>query len=390
MDENVNPNVIPGNFVMTTGSDKSQSDFTKRNNNVKSLGHRELITEFFIRKDSDFKRLSEYRHRGWITNKEKADAHFDAQRKRADFADAKTQKIFFKMMVQIAEEMHTASNIFCVQKQDEEDFRILDICMAPGKYNTPLLPSYCLNIPGGYTAAVLKFLPYAKCFGLTLPQEMGGHDILVNKSKIEDLKLLDITLLINEYSGKPVPHNYPEKSDFSSQRPFHYHKFDLVFCDGMVLRRHSRPEWREDTEATRLLLSQLILSMQRLRSGGTMVILLHKVENWESILTIRAFSGFSNIQLFKPAKKHNTRSSFYMIAKNIDVHCEAAQKALLGWRDNWWEVTFGGEKGFGEKLNPDEDVVLKTLEEFGDELIQMAKPIWKIQADALSMTDYAG
>lgn len=158
----------------------------------------------------------------------------------------------------------------------------------------------------------------------------------------------------------------------------------------MVLRRHSRPEWREDTEATRLLLSQLILSMQRLRSGGTIVVLLHKVENWESILTIRAFCGFSNVQLFKPAKKHSTRSSFYMIAKNIDIQCQAAQEALLGWRETWWKVTFGGEKGFGEKLNPDKDIVVKTLEEFGDQLIQMAKPIWKIQADALSMTDYAG
>ncbi|RKF61078.1 putative s-adenosyl-l-methionine-dependent methyltransferase [Erysiphe neolycopersici] len=359
---------------MATGSDNSRSDFSDTNNSVKTLIHRELITEFFIRKDTDFKRLSEFRHRGWITNKEKADAYFDAQRKRADFANAKTQNIFFKMMVQIAEEMHLASNIFYVQKKNRVDFRILDICMAPG----------------GYTAAVLKFLPFAKCFCLTLPLEKGGHDILIDKSRLEGLKLLDITLLIKEYSDKLVPHNYPGKSDFSNLRPFHCHKFDLIFCDGMVLRTHSRPEWREDTEATRLLLSQLILSMQRLRSGGTIVILLHKVENWESILTIKAFSAFSDIQLFKPVKKHNTRSSFYMIAKNIDIHCEAAQNALHDWRDTWWEVTFGGEKGFGEKKNPDKDVVLKTLEEFGDQLIQMAKPIWKIQADALAMTDYAG
>ncbi|KAI6246278.1 hypothetical protein HI914_05750 [Erysiphe necator] len=374
MDEKITPDIVFGKHTPAIEADKSLNDVNEKNSKVKTSSYREIIANFLLLKDSDFMRLSEFRHRGWITNKEIADAHFIAQRNKADFADAKTRTIFFKMMIQIAEEMHLASNIFCAERRENEDIKILDICMAPG----------------GYTAAVLKSLPNAKCFCLTLPPEEGGHDILVDVLKIKKIILIDITLLIKEFSNNKVPDNYPLKSKFSNRQPFKCHKFDLVFCDGMVLRTHIRPGWREQTEATRLLLSQLILAMQRLRSGGTLVILLHKVENWDSILTIRSFSRFSNIQLFKPVKKHNTRSSFYMIAKDIDIHCEAAQKALLDWRLAWWQATFGGEHGLGEKLDPDEDTVLRVLEEFGDYLIRIAKPIWKIQADALSMTDYAG
>ncbi len=34
--------------------------------------------------------------------------------------------------------------------------------------------------------------------------------------------------------------------------------------------------------------------------------------------------------------------------------------------------------------------VLTVLEKFGEKLIEMGVPIWKLQADALSKTSYAG
>ena len=93
-----------------------------------------------------------------MQNKEAGDAHFAAQRAKADQADDKGEKRFYTMMQQIAEEMNNITSVLYPQQQDKE-LMCLDICMAPG----------------GYTAAVLKHHKSAKCFGITLPAKDGGH-----------------------------------------------------------------------------------------------------------------------------------------------------------------------------------------------------------------------
>lgn len=79
-------------------------------------------------------------------------------------------------------------------------------------------------------------------------------------------------------TNKVLPANHPEP--FQSQRPFVSHHMDIVFCDGIVLRVHQRASYREQTEASRLLAAQLILAMQRLVQGGTVIMLLHKIDSW--------------------------------------------------------------------------------------------------------------
>ncbi len=39
-----------------------------------------------------------------------------------------------------------------------------------------------------------------------------------------------------------IPASHPDAGSFSSDRPFLDQQFDLVFCDGQVLRTHERPE----------------------------------------------------------------------------------------------------------------------------------------------------
>lgn len=56
-----------------------------------------------------------------------------------------------------------------------------------------------------------------------------------------------------------------------------------------------------------------------------------------------------------------------------------------------YEATFGGEDGTGGKISgPDEKFVLQVIQEFGPTLIKLGIPVWRIQADALSRTEYAG
>jgi 23S rRNA U2552 (ribose-2'-O)-methylase RlmE/FtsJ len=276
------------------------------------------------------------------------------------------------MMQQIAEEMHRATGALSAHGRE---IKVLDICMAPG----------------GYTAAILKLHPNAKAFAITLPKEQGGHPLHIGKERLAGLQLLDVTMLATEFANQPIPKNHPERERFLTVRPFKFHAFDIVFCDGMVLRTQKRESHRESTEVTRLACSQLILALQRIKAGGTLIMLLHKIDSFGAANILYAFSKFANVRAFKPHKKHATRSSFYMIATNVRPDSEPARAAVEEWKAAWWKATFGGEAGTGEmKDDSPESVVLDMLEDFGEKLMEMGRSVWKIQADALSKTDYAG
>ena len=50
--------------------------------------------------------------------------------------------------------------------------------------------------------------------------------------------------------------------------------FDLVICDGQVLRTHARAGYKEAREARKLIVTQLALGSEHVRQGETMVVLL--------------------------------------------------------------------------------------------------------------------
>ncbi|TVY81576.1 hypothetical protein LSUE1_G003403 [Lachnellula suecica] len=334
-----------------------------------------LVRAYLIKNEPEFVRVTGYRNRGWTENREQGDEFFKRQRAKADNSDYESEEKFFIMMQQIAEEMNRMTGAFTVPTTYGKDIKTLDICMAPG----------------GYTAAVLKRYPNAKCFGITLPKEQGGHPLHIDRKKLAGLQLLDVTMLVKEFANRPVPVTHPEQQKFLTIQPFKFHSFDLVFCDGMVLRTQKRESHRETTEVTRLACSQLILALQRIKVGGTVVMLLHKIDSFPAANILYTFSKFAKVQAFKPQKKHSTRSSFYMIASKMQPDSEAAKAAVDGWKQGWWKATFGGEAGTGERReNPSDSVVLNMLEEFGEQLVGMGRPVWGIQADALSRTDYAG
>lgn len=106
--------------------------------------------------------------------------------------------------------------------------------------------------------------------------------------------------------------------------------------------------------------------------------------------TFAAFSKFAKVDLFKPTTAHATRSSFYLVAKDVDVESHLATVGVAEWKSQWYAATFGGPEGTGEKTEPEEMAVLEVLNTFGQKLIQMGMPVWRIQADALSKTAYAG
>lgn len=268
-------------------------------------------------------------------------------------------------MQEIGDELEEQTHALSQVSDGTQEVKILDLCMAPG----------------GYSASALKYNPGATAFGITLPLAQGGHKVLLKPSSP---LYLDITMLASEFGVKDPPPTHPEHKNFLFERPYCEDKFHLIFCDGQVLRTHQRAEYRERHEARRLTVSQLILGLQRIRPGGTRIVLLHKVESWVTVELMYHFTRFSSIQLFKPKQKHALRWSFYLIAKNVQPDADAAKAAVESWKRSWWNATFGGEHGTGEAdAIAGTPYVQAVLDEFGGQLVELGRPVWEIQATAL-------
>lgn len=276
------------------------------------------------------------------------------------------------MMMQIGDEMQESSRCLALQSPAP---RVLDICMAPG----------------GYTASVLKYNPSAQILGLTLSPSRGGHEVLIpygaRRGGDPRVKIhpLDVTWLVSEFDVVDRHLDHPDAGEFRFSNDLVYKDldtlFDLIICDGQALRKsvHARADYREPCEASRLSLSQLVIAMRRIQKGGTFIMLLHKIEAWESMQLLQCFSRFAKVQVFKPQKKHAMRSSFYMIARDIDPAHKEVQEALERWKSSWRSLTLDS----GRIPEPSVDQVQELLADFGSALIQLGDPVWSIQLEAL-------
>jgi hypothetical protein len=276
------------------------------------------------------------------------------------------------MTKEIAEEMQAKTSALTPGDLGIHTFQALDLCMAPG----------------GFTWGTLKYNSDAVSFGITLPPENGGYKNYLTLPA-ERVKFMDITMLAREFGTETVPKDHPDHSLFLAERPFIDQRFQLVFCGGAVLRGHERANYRRNSERTRLTTSQLILAMQRIIPGGTMVVLLRKPEEWDVVCLLYQFSSFADIQLFKPHKKHAVRSTFYLVAKNVQPEAENAKVVLEEWKRNWSRATFSGNGEAGEDdPETNAEIVQEVIREFGPKLMKLATPLWKIQASALKRQDF--
>ncbi|KAF8226608.1 hypothetical protein L208DRAFT_1406817 [Tricholoma matsutake] len=282
--------------------------------------------------------------------------------------------MLFNRMRSLGKEIDDATGAFCYPHP-----HTLDLCMAPG----------------GYSATVLDGHPDATIRGVSLPRSLGGYRLMVRYDRRDprvQVRFMDITMLAAEFGVRlnDIPSHHPDASQFVSDRPFLGQDFDIVICDGQVLKEHIRGEWREYYEATRLLMSQLILGLQRIKKGGTFVMLLHKFATWYTCTLLKTFDAFSSVTLFKPESMHAKKSTFYLVAKNVQPQSGPAKEAVKEWKRVWYLATFGGDEGRGSfQEDPSEELVAAFLEEFGSRLVQLGETIWGVQTRALENAPYA-
>ena len=248
--------------------------------------------------------------------------------------------------------------------------RVLDLCMAPG----------------GFTASSLKHSPHAVVCAVTLPQDLGGLKIIHRRDMRVTMKFADITMLHTEFGVTEIPTGPCQLSQFSDQRLWHGELFDLIFCDGQVLQSHEPyiADYRRPVEAIRLTVGQLILAMQRIKSGGTLIMLLHDVGAYESIKILSVIDKIAKIQLFKPVSAHRKDGTFYVIAKDLQPGHPEAVAAVNGWKNIWKELTFPviDTKALISKPERAEEAA-ELLERFAGRVVELGEPIWQVQKEAL-------
>ncbi|KAL2799243.1 FtsJ-like methyltransferase family protein [Aspergillus keveii] len=331
------------------------------------------VVEYLLKESLEFRRLSELRKRGWANPA--GDRFFEEQRRTADTADEKTAKGFYDMMKHMGQHMNNLTGVLRIKKGKVDpgnNKAILDMCMAPG----------------GFLATALRLNPGARAVGFSLPTEKGGHKVRLPWHRNVTLKFLDITMLAADMGVMNIPAGHPDAANFLPRHLKPAEKFDLVLCDGQVLRTHDRENYRKKREAARLTLTQLALGLGHMKPGGSMVVLLHKVEALNSLNLMYTFEKFASVRLYKHPKTHAKRSSFYMLATDIRADSDQAATAIQRWTGMWKVATFGTDEMYHEAQFNDRGDVAVLLQEFGPMLMELGRKVWEVQANALEKASF--
>ncbi|RFU79601.1 methyltransferase family like protein [Trichoderma arundinaceum] len=276
------------------------------------------------------------------------------------------------MMKGIATEMNQATGALRVQVKSPGKAQILDFCAAPG----------------GFLESAMRMNFGSKAMGFSLPPTQGGHEVIMPLSPSVTFKYADITMFAGDMGCTDIPRDNSEAEDFVLERSIGPERlFNLIFCDGQVLRTHVRAAYREQWEARRLTATQLAIGLEHVSPGGTMVVLLHKLDAVDTASLVYTFSRFSSIQLFKPSRAHAKRSSFYMVATNIRSGSPHAKEAVEAWKLMWKVMTFASDEE-RQKISQGHMDEQALVEQFGPDLVRLGRGIWETQARALEKAPF--
>ncbi|USW50936.1 Putative ribosomal RNA methyltransferase FtsJ domain-containing protein [Septoria linicola] len=325
------------------------------------------ITRYLENNSTEFRELCE----GW--ENEAGDKHFQRQRYQADNTTEKSQKFFYNMMQSIATELQkSAGGCFTMKKLPHEQRIILDMCAGPG----------------GFLQAALTFNRGSQAIAFSLPEDNGGHRMRLPEKAPVTTQYCDVTMFAADMGVDIIPKSHPDYDKFLGRQLDENQQFGLVLCDGQVRRTQERAAYREHRETRRLFATQIALGLEHAAPRGTMIVLMHKVEIWPMLSLIYQFYQFADVKLHKPFKSHATRSSYYLIARNIQTEHPGVRALIDEMKLIWRVATFGTDEEYEETVRGDGTLATAVLERFGKTLIRLAGPVWKTQKEALEKSSF--
>ncbi|KAF3391307.1 hypothetical protein F1880_007682 [Penicillium rolfsii] len=260
------------------------------------------------------------------------------------------------------------------------------------------LQSTCPNVldlgmaPGGFSATAKKYLSGAVIDAVTLPSKDGGIEVM-DSEVCQKIEYADITMFTKEMEfEEDIPSEHTDYINFQKYQPFFGNLYDIVICGGAVGKSHHLEPYRKNCESSRLTVSQLVFAMNRLKIGGSVLLLLQHAESWDTVCILNAFNQFSDIQLYKHPKIHAIKSSFYLIAKNVNLEHPVARTSISYWKELWKYLTFKDFTGIAEPISTqygrDDDFIENIKNNFGPRYLEMVRPVWRMQAEALRKASF--
>lgn len=228
----------------------------------------------------------------------------------------------------------------------------------------------------------------ARGVGISLPVHEGGHTFALEEHHRCRFKLIQADLTYYRLGPASHPHAIQGKELLPLPLAVRLQTFDVVLLDGHHLRTQPKTrEWDWD----RLLISQIIIALQAVKRGGTIVIKLGNPERFNiAILLLMLDFVSSSVQTCKPQTIHGLRGTFYAVAKGVGEGREAGRlpEILESLRQLWLDLTVGGEEGVGRFMTRDDlNFVMTDAELFQDQqldrLIELSRGVWNVQAHAL-------
>ncbi|KAF8906367.1 hypothetical protein CPB85DRAFT_1530152 [Mucidula mucida] len=254
----------------------------------------------------------------------------------------------------------------CIPSTAKGSFRFLDLGCCPG----------------GFSAYILEKNKLSRSLGISLPTEAGGYAYcLESRQRRETFLPADLTL----FDLRPLDSSDVECAPGTLKpvpREITNRVFDLTILGATPL------SWVTRADSQRLLVSQLILGLQGVKNGGTIIAVLQDPESPVTARVLYLLDKISRkITIHKSSVVHQARSSFYVIAQGVGEgegkDRELRDGYLKSFRTLWVELTFDGVR---EMVNADLDFIV-TVDELSrtsiDWLVALCGKVWEIQLRAL-------
>ncbi|CAK5280321.1 unnamed protein product [Mycena citricolor] len=327
-------------------------------------GSPRILTEEIIARGSDELKMLEGA-RMQATSEEPEDLAQHKERIAVN-ACARQNRYWFSKMKAVFKEIDDQTA--CIPRKDP--FRFLDLGCCPG----------------GFSSYILNKNPFAQGLGISSENETGGHPFLVEKRHQARFKVhyADLTY----YRLGPLPASVVRGSTKSLRAlPFDCNKrFDVVLLDGKQIHRDPKSNISD-----RFFVSELIIGLQAIKKGGTLVVRLIDPESVETAKLLHMFDLLaSSLDTFKPRTMHVARSTFYAVIKGVGEGPKGGSLPhfINKLKELWVDLSLGGTEGAGRSLCHEDLDFIISIDELKatknlDRLIKLSRAVWEVQAKAL-------